>query len=111
MNARRLSEKQFMMLVTKLARMLGWSVYHTFNSRRSASGYPDLTMAKPGHEVVFVELKSDVGQTTPEQDRWLKLLREAGAKVYLWRPEDLEKIPELLNAARIERTEDVRILD
>ena len=108
---KRMGEKQFQKYVLELARLTGWKYYHTHNSRRSPHGFPDLVLVRPGHQVIFAELKSETGKTSEEQDKWLELLRSAGARVYLWRPEDLEKIPELLNAARIERTEDVRIVD
>jgi VRR-NUC domain len=75
--------------VIELAGLLGFMHYHPYDSRRSVPGFPDLTLV---HEqtgaLVFAELKSDSGQVTPEQDRWLTALgRRHTAEV--WRPRDL----------------------
>ena len=35
------------------------------------------------------ELKSEYGKTTPEQDHWGWMLREAGVSWDVWRPDDL----------------------
>lgn len=51
-------------------------------------GYPDLTIVGPGG-VLFRELKSATGPTTPEQLAWLRNLRTAGADAGTWRPADL----------------------
>ena len=36
------TEKGFQAAVVELARLRGWLVYHTYDSRRSAKGFPDL---------------------------------------------------------------------
>ena len=41
-----MTEAQFQEAVVQLARLTGWLVYHTFDSRRSQAGYPDLTLLK-----------------------------------------------------------------
>ena len=70
--------------VVSMARALGWLCYHTYDSRRSAEGFPDLTLARRG-EVLFVELKTERGRVTEAQARWLAELPVA----YLWRPSAL----------------------
>jgi hypothetical protein len=70
--------------------MYGWFVYHTYDSRRSEPGFPDLTMVHSG--VVFAELKTDKGRLTADQEAWLERLRSAGAEVYVWRPRDLDEV-------------------
>lgn len=82
----KLTEAQFQAQVIQLARLFGWREYHTHDSRRSQPGLPDLLLAKRGRPVIFAELKTDSGQTTPAQDEWLELLRSTGARVFLWRP-------------------------
>lgn len=89
-------EKDFQQNVIDLARLAGWLHYHTFDSRRSAPGFPDLVLAR-GRRVIFAELKSERGTLTPEQERWLEALRAAqGIETYVWRPGDWEEITEVL---------------
>ena len=91
-----ISEKEFQAQVIKMARLLAWRVYHTFDSRRSESGFPDLCMARWGR-LIFAELKSEKGRLTPAQDRWADVLkRVSGAEVYEWRPHDWDSITEIL---------------
>jgi hypothetical protein len=80
------SEKHFRAQVVELARLSGWLCYHTFDSRRSAPGFPDLVMVRPPH-VIFAELKSESGKLRPEKDGWLEALRGCeGVYMCLWRP-------------------------
>lgn len=84
-----MSERQLQDAVVELARLLGWLVYHPYDSRRSQPGFPDLTMVK-GRRLVFAELKTGTGKLRPEQIVWLDALRRVevrgGCEVYLWRP-------------------------
>lgn len=94
-----LSEAEFMRRVIQLARLLGFAVYHTHDSRRSDAGFPDLVLVKPPR-VIFAELKSAKGKVRPEQQHWLELLEGChliGA--YLWRPDDLQMIANILGGA------------
>ena len=43
-----MTEKQFMAQVVELAKLKGWLVYHTYDSRRSEPGFPDLCMVRKG---------------------------------------------------------------
>jgi hypothetical protein len=54
-----------------------------------APGWPDLTLAKPGHQLIFIELKREQGEVSPEQWYWLKLLNLCGARAIIVRPSDL----------------------
>jgi len=56
-----------------LARLAGFLVYHTHDSRRSEAGYPDLTITGKGR-IIFAELKSERGRLRPEQSIWLATL-------------------------------------
>lgn len=78
--------------VIELAHLYRWKTYHTFDSRRSASGYPDLTLVR-GDRIVYAELKSAKGRLTPEQKEWLDALGAVlGVESYCWRPDDWDKI-------------------
>lgn len=79
--------------VIKMARLLGWNVYHTFDSRKSEPGFPDLCMMH--HElkrIIFAELKTEKGKVTEAQEAWLNQLYDVAqesnnvVQVKLWRP-------------------------
>lgn len=95
-----LSERDFLGQVIDLARLCGWLVHHQRPARtaqgwRSAvqghKGFPDLVLVR-GPYVLFVELKTDSGKTTPEQEDWLARLKAAGAWACVWRPGDWQTI-------------------
>jgi hypothetical protein len=79
--------------------MLGWRHFHAFNSRRSPSGYPDLTLVRD--RVVWVELKSETGKPSAAQRAWLETLEAAGGEVYIWRPSDLEEVGRVLGRREV----------
>lgn len=100
--ALRLTETGFQQKITDRAEALGWMVYHTYDSRRSNAGFPDLVLARDG-VVVFIEVKSAKGRISEDQARWAKALGEgycegvAGEYCYfLWRPSDWSFIEALL---------------
>ena len=93
----RTTEKEFMQHVIQAARAFGWLVYHTYDSRRSGEGFPDLVLLKPPH-LLFVELKSEKGTLSKEQTRWLNWLDEAGNEVRVWRPSHWPVIVHTLSA-------------
>lgn len=82
-----MTERAFLQLVRDTARLFGWLEYHTADSRRSASGYPDLTLVK-GNRVLFVELKTATGKVRAEQIVWAERLAAVGGAVeyHQWRP-------------------------
>ena len=74
----------------------GWMAYHTYDSRRSTAGFPDLVLVKPP-VVVFAELKTENGRTSKEQEDWReKLGRCTDLSVHLWRPSNWDEIEERL---------------
>ena len=88
----RASEKDFQAAVLQLAHLTGWLAYHTFDSRRSPPGYPDLTLVR-GDRIIFAELKTDTGKATQDQETWLAALGAVpGIKAALWRPRDWSAI-------------------
>lgn len=84
------SEKDLQTHVVGLARGLGWMSYHTFDSRRSDRGYPDLHLIHPiTGASLFRELKSTKGRLSPAQVDWSAALRTAGHDFAVWRPADV----------------------
>jgi len=86
-----------------IATQLGWHSHWTFNSKGSAHGFPDRTLARD--RVIFAELKRELtGKKSEDANRhpsaaqigWLDQLARAGAEVYLWRPSDLDEIARIL---------------
>ncbi len=91
-----ISERDFQQQVVDLARLHGWMVYHTHNSRRSEKGFPDLTLVRRDR-LMFVELKTETGEVTPEQHAWLDALEWTGrVDVRVWRPRDWTEIEDSL---------------
>jgi len=73
--------------VRRLLRDLGLRGYHTHDSRRSESGYPDWTIT--GTRTIFRELKTQRGKVSRAQQEWLAALTAAGDDADVWRPMDL----------------------
>jgi hypothetical protein len=82
-------ESQLQDTVAKMCRLFGVELYHTYDSRRSAPGWPDLVLCGP-RKLIFRELKTETGKVTPEQERWGLMLRHAGQDWDIWRPADLQ---------------------
>lgn len=91
-------EKKWQADVEKHAKTFGWLCYHTYNSRRSEKGFPDLVMVRD-NRVVYTELKTNDPASKPsvEQIKWLNALDEAGCEVYLWRPANLDEVMFILS--------------
>lgn len=66
----------------------GWLWYHTYDSRRSGAGFPDIFAIRKG-KALAIELKSQRGQLTDEQWRWFIAFDVAGIDCHLWRPSHL----------------------
>jgi hypothetical protein len=84
-----LSEREWQEQIVRLARSLGWTVYHTYDSRRSASGFPDLVLLKPPR-ALFWELKTERGKLQPAQEHMLEMLTACGLSAAVVRPGDRE---------------------
>jgi hypothetical protein len=90
-------EKDLQALIVRIAKTAGWMVYHTYDSRKSAAGFPDLVLIHTAKKKLFVmELKSKKGAVTDEQAKWIDaftLVFENGhydAKII--RPSDLDYV-------------------
>jgi hypothetical protein len=87
------SEAVLQRAVLRVAKEAGFLCYHTFDSRRSPSGFMDLALAKAGSPLYLVELKTDTGQLTKAQMTWAKAIAgSAGVQVGVWRPSMWEEI-------------------
>lgn len=97
-----MSEAALLAAVRDLARLTGWLTYHTHDSRRSEAGFPDLTLVNVRQgRIIFAELKTATGRTTPQQDEWLAALAAADCETALWRPADLPEIARILRGHRL----------
>jgi hypothetical protein len=93
---RPLSEQDWQARVLDLAEHTRWLRYHVYDSRRSAPGFPDLTLLR-GDQLVFAELKSAGGRVTPAQQVWLDgLTRVRHLHVHVWRPGDWRTVQDVL---------------
>jgi hypothetical protein len=92
---KRLTEKEWLSQVIRLAELFQWKTYHTHDSRRSAPGFPDLVLVRRPR-VIFAELKAQRGRLTPHQLDWFAELRACQQEIYVWRPEDAEKVARIL---------------
>lgn len=88
------SEKAFQADIVKFAEKQGWTCYHTYNSRKSQEGYPDLTLVR--ERVVWIEAKTETGVVSAAQQTWHELLNAAGQEAYIFRPKDWPQIVEVL---------------
>lgn len=95
-------EKDFQSRVTDMCDWLGLRYYHTYDSRRSNPGFPDLVIMGP-HHVIFVELKATKGRVSKAQQEWIDGLGRAGQDAYIWYPEDWPVVQKMLTALARER--------
>lgn len=105
-SSKEISEKDFLSQIIDLLKLFHWRFEHTFEqriyARRTSKGFPDIVAVRPPR-LLFIELKSEKGKLTPEQEAWLENLRECsrgifaeGLEVYLWRPSMFDEILEIL---------------
>ena len=91
------SEKDFQQKVKDLARRLGYLTYHTYDSRRSDPGFPDLVLAKIPR-VIWIECKAEKGALTEAQWIWIDILKQCGREVYVIRPSDWQSLVDILSS-------------
>jgi hypothetical protein len=85
--------------VLELARICGWSLrYHTYDSRRSEPGYPDLTLCRPSDgRLLIAELKTLSGDLSDGQRAWVEgLATVRHFNVRVWRPSDWDDLARIL---------------
>lgn len=89
-------ERDLQSQVMALLKVNGWLAYHTYDSRRSAPGFPDIVATK-GRRLLALELKTATGKVTIEQYQWLMALGSvAGGEAYVVRPKDVDAIAEIV---------------
>ncbi len=92
----RQAEKDFQKQVLKLAQFRGWLAYHSYDSRRSTAGVPDLLLVRPPR-VALIELKTERGVVSPAQRAWLDALAQCpGVTALVARPSDWALLDALL---------------
>ena len=111
----RMSEKVLQDRVVDRAKRRGWKVAHAgkgwVGDAESGSGqfvtpmspgWPDLTLAKPGHALLFMELKRQTGVLDEKQVEWLQLLNLTGNVAIVVRPSDLRmgRVNAILNGGK-----------
>lgn len=101
---RSMTERALQDSVVGRAKRRGWKVAHAGKGFVGGSeeaggqfitpmspGWPDLTLAKAGHRLIFLELKRERGEVSDDQWFWLTLLNECGASAVIIRPSDLRE--------------------
>ena len=99
-----MSEAAFQRIVIFFATKNGWKYYHPPDNipRRNGAvqnivaGYPDLTLVKD-NRLIFAELKRNKGKVSLKQEQWLNALSKAGAETYVWKPENIKEIQNILS--------------
>ena len=87
-----MTEAQLQAAVIECARRLHYDVYHTYTSRRSEPGFPDLVLIRKDPRIglpsrfIVAELKAPGGRVSPDQERWLRNFEAMGVPAYVWRP-------------------------
>ncbi len=104
---RLITEAQWQARVCDLATLWGWRYYHApenrpvigRNGRRYVqnirAGWPDLALVR-GRRLLFVELKTEIGKVSDDQQGWLDALAATGAETWAWRPRDWDTVQQVL---------------
>lgn len=97
---RSMSEKDWQATVVDAAVTFGWAVYHTFDSRHSNAGFPDLVLLRRDR-LIFTELKREAGKLDLPQEAWARGLGEVAdanptVEYHTWRPSDWDDVLEVL---------------
>lgn len=92
------TELQWQRVIQDAAGYLGYLTYHTYFSKRSEKGFPDLVCCGK-NRVVFIECKKQKGgRVSLDQAIWLTELRTNGQLAILARPSDWELVYHALTA-------------
>jgi VRR-NUC domain len=95
---RLVSEADLQATVEALLDLYGYLSYHTYDSRRSRPGFPDLAAIRPGgtgSPLWLLELKTETGRLRPAQARWGEALAASPTVRYaVIRPADLPQLVE-----------------
>ena len=103
-----MTEKELSKQIVAAAKECGWLTYHTFLSKWSKPGFPDLCMVR-NDRLLFWELKSAVGKVSESQAEWIEALSAVpGVDARVVRPGDLEEVYLLLIGSSLESVYTVR---
>lgn len=93
----RKSERAYMAELVDVLGRFGWRSYHTFDSRHSVAGFPDIVAIK-GSRLLAIEVKSDTGKVSAEQREWLVAFANVeGVDAFVIRPaDDLSELLEIM---------------
>lgn len=81
------NEREWQRYVVQLARSRRWTVFHVPDSRRTTPGWPDLAMFRVP-DFMLVELKTNNGRMSKQQQATVEALALCGVEVHVWRPQD-----------------------
>lgn len=97
-------ESDFTTQVIDLAHWCGWLAFHQLPAQHRAgkwssatqgdTGFPDLILARD--RVVVAELKVGKNKPTEKQWAWINRFRESGVEAYVWTPDDMDEIRQVL---------------
>jgi len=97
-NVAQMSESQMQAGIKRMAKQLGYLVYHTMNAIGSDKGYPDLHVVGHGREW-FLELKGPKPKISDAQIAWIDALVALGRDARFVHPPDYDGIlQELMDA-------------
>jgi hypothetical protein len=93
------TEAELQAAVIDLAHVYGWKVAH-FRPAQTAKGwrtpvgadgkgFPDLLMVRDA-DLLAIELKTERGMNTPEQEAWLRAFLPIALLAAVWRPAEWE---------------------
>ena len=91
-------ERRWQVQVRAWLHRAGFVSYHTFDSRKSEPGFPDIIAILPGVVIIAVELKTNRGRVTSSQQFWLDAFRSVGIYTGVWRPRDSDAIEAAISA-------------
>ena len=87
-----MTEDQLQASVIAVAEAHGWMWHHETDSRRTRAGWPDLVLVK-GNRIKIIELKSEKGKASPEQQAWLDALADVDTiSTGIVRPSDFDAL-------------------
>jgi Holliday junction resolvase len=90
--ALKVTEKAFQQTVLKTLKVAGYHTYHTWNSMHSTKGFPDIIAINPKRKLIrAIEIKTDTGKLTEEQNEWLALFRLVGVQAEVLRPSKFDE--------------------
>lgn len=65
-----MKEAEFAHRIEETMAFLGLRWHHETDSRKSKAGFPDYCIVGP-EGIMFLEIKSDKGKPTPQQEAWI----------------------------------------